>query len=82
MKLRILNFGIPADHDQIVRLDSILSSLSFNDFDAFVFDPTTIEIALRSLGNKTNERANHIEDQSGSLRSTFYSHTREIFELI
>ncbi len=82
MKLRILNYGFKAEHEQITRLDSLFSALSFNDFDAFVFDPAAVVDELRFEGKQATDRVTVTGDESGSLRSTLNRHSREILELI
>lgn len=39
MKLRILNFGVPATHSALVDLSFLLDTVCISDFDAFVYDP-------------------------------------------
>jgi hypothetical protein len=46
MKRRILNYHFPATHDSFTTLSSIDAPESISDFDAFIFDPT-------SLGNQS-----------------------------
>jgi hypothetical protein len=46
MKRRILNYCFPATHDSFTTLNKIDDPVSISDFDAFIFDPT-------SLGNQS-----------------------------
>lgn len=81
MKLRILCYGINANHDAIVNLHSVRDSRSFSDYDAFIFDPQGFIKESSEIG-QVSEVAASIEDISGSLRSRLDRHRDEIKELI
>jgi hypothetical protein len=82
MKLRVLNLGINAEHDQITRVNTLFTELAFNDFDALVFDPAAVVQELRYEGKRETDRATVAEDTSGSLRSALTRHRREVQELV
>lgn len=61
MKKRILNFGVSATHTSITNLANFNDPVSFSDYDAFVFDPSTIIQGMTGPDNYVR-RQNEIRD--------------------
>jgi len=69
MKLRILNFGIPATNDRIIKLENPFHPTSVSDFDAFVFDPN---FAV-SFSQKGAHLSPGLEDSTFNMRTELAS---------